>query len=181
VIGLHAGSDWSCQQWLPERFAEVASRLRELTGATLVTTGSAAEMALEDEIAEQLDFDLVRCAGQTGLLEFVALIRQLDLLVCVNSAAAAIARAVRTPAVVLLGHEDARLTGLERSDTVRVVHSDPAAPGSWCEFGRWGVLSGCESPMCRGMGGLDRLPAALVVGQALELIESEPARAPAQS
>ncbi|MDQ6773988.1 MAG: glycosyltransferase family 9 protein [Candidatus Dormibacteraeota bacterium] len=173
VIGLHAGSDWSCQQWLPERFADVASGLRAMTGATLVSTGSAAEVALEAEIAERLDFELVRCAGQTSLRELVAVIRRLDLLVCVNSAAAAIAQAVGTPAVVLLGPEDARLTGLESSRTVRVVQSEPVAPGSWCEFGRWGLLSGCESPMCRGIGGLDSVPAARVVSLALELIESE--------
>ena len=92
------------------------------------------------------------------------MIRELDVLVCVNSAAAAIARAVGTPAVVLLGPEDPRLTGLVAGDRLRIVQpGERLIPGSWCEFGRWGLLSGCESPMCRGLSGLDQLDPMTVV------------------
>lgn len=170
LVGLHPGSDWSCQQWLPERFAEVATLLRERLGATIAITGAPSEVPLEAEVAGALDFEPVRLAGRTSLRELVAVIARLDVLICVNSAAAAIARAVGTPAVVLLGPEDARLTGLASSDAVRVVQTAPAVPGSWCELGRWGFLSGCESPMCRGLGGLATVPAATVAAEALELI-----------
>lgn len=169
LVGLHPGSDWSCQQWLPERFAEVGSLLRDRIGAQIVITGAPSEVSLEAEVAGALDFEPVRLAGRTTLRELVAVIARLDVLVCVNSAAAAIARAVGTPAVVLLGPEDARLTGLVASPTVRVIQTAPAAPGSWCELGRWGFLSGCESPMCRGLGGLGTVPAAAVAEEALAL------------
>lgn len=181
LVGLHPGSDWSCQQWLPERFAEVGRMLHDRIGAAVAVTGAPSEVALESEVADALGFEPVRLAGRTSLRQLVAVIARLDVLVCVNSAAAAIARAVGTPAVVLLGPEDARLTGLAASNTVRVVQTAPAAPGSWCELGRWGFLSGCESPMCRGLGGLATVSAASVAAQALELVGAGPSVEPAGS
>ena len=171
IVGLHPGSDWSCQQWLPARFAEVARKLREETGATVVITGSSAERELEAEIASGLDGDVLKACGATTFGQFVEVVRRLDVLVCVNSAAAAIARATGTPATVLLGLEDARYTGL--AGTPRLTVIQPAGPpyeGSWCEFGRWGVLSGCQSPMCRGLGGLGFVSPADVTAAALRML-----------
>ena len=171
LVGLHPGSDWSCQQWLPSSFAEVGRRLQALTGASVVITGSTSEIPLQEEIVDGLAGRFVRAAGATTFGDLVALIRRLDLLICVNSAPAAIARAVGTRAVVLLGPEDARLTGLEADHRISVLQ--PGArlePGSWCEFGRWGVLSGCESPMCRAISGLDQLLPEHVVKTATRML-----------
>ena len=172
LIGLHPGSDWSCQQWLPERFAAVGRDMQGRIGARIVVTGSASEVGLQEEIAAGLAAEPVRAAGATSLGELIAVIRRLDLLICVNSAPAAIARAVGTPAVVLLGPEDARLTGLVPGPRLGIVQPDRGRePGSWCEFGRWGVLSGCESPMCRAISGLDQLDPAEVTRVAMRLLE----------
>ena len=170
-IGLHPGSDWSCQQWLPERFAAVGRDLQRRLGARIVITGSASEIPLQEEIAAELDEEPVRAAGETTLGQLVALVRRLDLLICVNSAPAAIARAVGTPALVLMGPEDPRLTGLEPGQSVTILQPGRRLdPGTWCEFGRWGVLSGCQSPMCRAISGLDQLEPAAVVASALHLV-----------
>ena len=170
-VGLHPGSDWSCQQWLPKRFAEVGRILQTQAGAKVVITGSAAETELESEIAQDL-LEPLRACGQTSFGQFVEVIRRLDVLVCVNSAAAAVARAVGTPAVVLLGFEDARFTGITGDRRLVVVQAPaPVHQGGWCEFGRWGVLSGCDSPMCRGLGGLADLASAAVAEAALNLLD----------
>lgn len=174
LIGLHPGSDWSCQQWLPERFGAVGRALQARIGATIVVTGSASERPLQEGIAEQLAEAPVRAAGATSLGELVAMVRRLDLIICVNSAPAAIARAVGTRAVVLMGPEDPRLTGLEPGGLLGLIQpGHRLAPGSWCEFGRWGVLSGCESPMCRAISGLDQLDPADVTAAAMKLLESK--------
>lgn len=171
LVGIHPGSDWSCQQWLPAGFAEVARTLQEKLGATIVITGSDAETDLQAEIARGLSDEPVLACGRTSFGQFVEVIRELDLLICVNSAAAAIASAVGTPAVVLLGFEDARYTGAGRVPHQVVIQPRATAPtAGWCEFGRWGVLSGCNSPMCRGLGGLAGLARSAVVSQALGLL-----------
>ena len=173
IIGLHPGSDWSCQQWLPDRFAEVGRDLQARTGGTVVITGSRGERETEAELARGLGPNVLRACGETTFGQFVEVVRRLDVLVCVNSAAAAVARATGTPAVVLLGLEDARYTGLERSPLLSVIQPEgPPHEGSWCEFGRWGVLSGCDSPMCRGLGGLSLVPTAGVTAAALDLLEA---------
>ena len=137
-----------------------------------MSTGSGSGRELQVDILLARGAPVVRAAGATSLGVLVALVRRFVLLISVNSAPAAIARAVGTPAVVLLGPEDARLTGLESSERLSIVQpGGRREPGSWCEFGRWGVLSGCESPMCRGIGGLDLLDPADVVRVAMTLFE----------
>ena len=173
LIGLHPGSDWSCQQWLPERWAAVARGLRAQMDARLLITGSGPESGLAGEIASRSDGAAQSIAGRTSLRGLASVIRRLDLLITVNSAPAAIARAVDTPAVVLVGPEDPRLTGLVSGRRLGVVRStSEAAPGSWCEFGRWGVLSGCDSPVCVGVGGLDRIEVGDVVKAANHMLRA---------
>ena len=171
LIGIHPGSDWSCQQWLPDRFAAVARRLQDQTGATIVVTGSANEVALQEEVAAGLPSSTLRLAGRTDFDTFVEVIRRLDLLISVNSAAAAVAGAVQTANLILLGPEDGRHTDTGSGGLRRVLQPGGSrAPGSWCELGRWGVLSGCESPMCRGVGGLDQLQPDAVAAEALDML-----------
>lgn len=171
-VGIHPGSDWSCQQWLPKRFGEVGRNLQIATRATVVITGSSGEIELETEIAEGLATSPLRACGRTTFGQFVEIIRGLDILIGVNSAAAAVARAVGTPAVILLGLEDARFTGISGSRHQTLIQPQMAAQGgSWCEFGRWGVLSGCNSPMCRGLGGLGEVAPEIVTKEALNLLD----------
>ncbi len=171
LVGLHGGSDWSCQQWLPDRLGDVGVALEEASGARIVLTGALSERALAAEVAERLRGPFIDLAGRTTFGELVEVIRRLDLLVTVNSAPAAVAEVVGTPSVVLLGPEDARFTGLTEGAARRVVQPEGAgAAGGWCELGRWGILSGCESPICRGLGGLGRLETGTVVRPALELL-----------
>ncbi|HXZ98776.1 MAG TPA: glycosyltransferase family 9 protein [Candidatus Binatia bacterium] len=173
LVGIHPGADWSCQQWLPERFGEVAATLQRTAGASIVITGSTNEVGLADEIAAELPDAPIRLAGRTSFGELVEIIRGLDLLVCVSSAASAVADAVATPSVVLMGPEDAGHTGMEPNPSRRLIQPGGSrAPGSWCELGRWGVLSGCESPICRGVGGLAELSAGAVAAAALEMLKS---------
>jgi ADP-heptose:LPS heptosyltransferase len=172
-VGIHPGSDWSCQQWLPKRFAEVGRNLQVTAGATVIITGSSGEVELETEIAEGLAESPLRACGRTSFGQFVEIIRGLDILIGVNSAAAAVARAVGTPAVVLLGLEDARYTGISSNRHLTLIQPQmaPRGGGGWCEFGRWGVLSSCDSPMCRGLGGLAEVAPAIVAQEALKLLD----------
>ena len=173
MVGIHPGSDWSCQQWLPARFAAVGDQVHRDTGAAIVLSGSASEVQLQNEITLEMTTPALRLASRTSFEELVEVIRSLDLLISVNSAAASIADAVGTPSLILLGPEDGRHTGVAAGARRRVLQpGGRLAPGSWCELSRWGVLSGCESPMCRGVAGLDQLTADRVAGEAIEMLAS---------
>jgi hypothetical protein len=111
--------------------------------------------------------------GRTSFGALVEVIRGLDLLVCVSSAASSVAAVTGTPSVVLLGPEDGRFTGMAPSPRRKVLQPGGARlAGSWCELSRWGVLSGCDSPACRGVGGLAELEPGAVISAALELLGS---------
>lgn len=174
LIGIHPGADWSCQEWFPDRFADVASALARATGGRIVLTGSSSQTALQAEITDRLGAEpSVQAAGRTSFGTFVEVVRRLDLLVCVSSAASAVADAVGTRSVVLMGPEDARYTGMTNSSQRRVLQPGGArAVGSWCELARYPLLSGCESPVCRGVDGLDRLSADEVTAAALDLLRT---------
>lgn len=173
LVGIHPGADWSCQQWLPERFAQVAATLQEEAGARVILTGSASEVGLQEEIAAAMGRAPIRAAGRTSFGELVEVIRHLDLLVCVSSVASSIADVTGTPSVVLLGPEDGRFTGMAANPRRRVLQPGGSRlAGSWCELDRWGVLSGCKSPVCRGIGGLAELDPGAVSAAALELLDT---------
>ncbi len=139
LVGIHAGADWSCQQWLPDRFAAVASTLQREVGATIILTGSANELALQEEVCSELPVAPIRAVGRTTFGELVEVVRRLDLLICVSSAASSVAGAVGTPSLVLLGPEDGRHTGMEPSAARRVLQPGGIRPGeagvSWAGGG----------------------------------------------
>jgi ADP-heptose:LPS heptosyltransferase len=105
-VVLHPGSDWSCQQWLPNRWAALGDELRERFGVDLVFTGSAGEAALVESIRGHMCAASVSLAGQTSLQQLAAVLTRAHLCVCVDCAVYELTQAVGIPAVVLAGPTD---------------------------------------------------------------------------
>jgi ADP-heptose:LPS heptosyltransferase len=103
---LHAGSDWACQQWLPERWAAFADRLAEEHGLDLVFTGVAAEQEAVQSIRAAMHVRSVSLCGRTTLAELQALLSGARLCVCVDSVAHDLALAIGARPVVLSGATD---------------------------------------------------------------------------
>ena len=102
-IVLHPGSDWACQQWPAERWAELADRLHDETGGNLVFTGSASEVADVDRIRRLMRTPSLSLVGQTTVAELASVLAGAVLCVCVDSLAYELAQATGTPSVVLAG------------------------------------------------------------------------------
>jgi ADP-heptose:LPS heptosyltransferase len=103
LVVIHSGSDWACQQWLPERWAQVADRIAAEHDADIVFTGLAGERQYTDQIRRCMASTSISVAGETSLLELAAVISQADLCVSVDSAAHDLAQALGVPAVVIAG------------------------------------------------------------------------------
>ena len=100
---VHVGAFYGSRHWPAERFAAVAAALRE-EGHTVIFTGSAAERARADEVARLGGFDSSSVlAGEIGLDEFAALIRESRVVVSADTGAAHLASAYAVPSVVLFG------------------------------------------------------------------------------
>jgi ADP-heptose:LPS heptosyltransferase len=112
LVVLHTGSDWACQQWLPERWSRLADELAERYGLKPVFTGTASEGGYIEAIRTRARSATVSLAGQTTFAELGALLEMARLCVCVDSAAYVVARVADTPTVVLAGPSDPqRLSG----------------------------------------------------------------------
>ncbi|MFD3448605.1 glycosyltransferase family 9 protein [Microbacteriaceae bacterium 4G12] len=100
---VHVGAFYGSRHWPTERFAAVASALRE-EGHTVIFTGSAAERARAEEVARLGGFDGDSVlAGEIALDEFAALIRESRVVISADTGAAHLASAYAVPSVVLFG------------------------------------------------------------------------------
>ncbi len=112
---LHPGSDWACQEWLLQRWAELADRLAETRGLTIVFTGVAHEAERIAAIQSSMRAPSVSLVGRTTLTQLQALVSRAELCICVDSVVHELALGVGAPVVVLAGP----------SNTERAADADP--------------------------------------------------------
>jgi heptosyltransferase-2 len=113
IIGISPGAAYgTAKRWLPERFAEAASRLAGARGAALALFGSRAEHDLCEQIAQKLHgHDVTNYAGQTTLEQFIELAARCELFLTNDSGAMHIASALGVPTVAIFGATDDAATG----------------------------------------------------------------------
>jgi ADP-heptose:LPS heptosyltransferase len=103
LVVLHPGSDWACQQWLPQRWAELADSLVEHRRLAPVFTGVEAEDAFIEGIRGRMRHSSTSLVGRTTLGQLQALVAAADLCVSVDCVAHDLALAAGTPTVVIAG------------------------------------------------------------------------------
>lgn len=181
VIGLHPGSHWTCQQWSPKEWAKVADDLISHYQARIIITGADDERDLAAAIINQMavkDVSPVDVTGRTSILQFAALLKRLNLLICVNSAASQVGLAVGTPTLNLVGYENPVWTAPLKTEPMTIIRGcdDSNAVEYWCPYHVWGRLSQCHRAECVGIGGLSLITPAMVLRQAQRQLTSHPAR-----
>ncbi len=107
-IVIHPGSSRSRKQWGAANYAALARRLQDLAGGTLLITGNRAERPMGEAILEAAGPGLRarNLAGEIGLDEMAALLREARLLVSGDTGAYHIAMAVGTASVTLFAPWD---------------------------------------------------------------------------
>jgi ADP-heptose:LPS heptosyltransferase len=107
LVGLHVSGGRAIKQWEPDRFGEVAQRLIDAAGATIVLTGSADDRALVTRVREMLPPQhTIDVAGHLDLLTLAAILADLDLLITGDTGPMHLAAAVATPVVAVFGPSD---------------------------------------------------------------------------
>jgi heptosyltransferase-2 len=121
LIGINPGAAYgSAKRWLPERFAELISRIiNELNGRVIIF-GSKSEVGIVDEILSFVgaihEFPLqhthiLNMAGKTNLRELAALTAECDAFITNDSGPMHIASALFVPVVAMFGSTDKSVTG----------------------------------------------------------------------
>jgi heptosyltransferase-2 len=121
VVALNPGATYgSSKRWPPERFAEVAWRIINELGGSVIILGAPSETAIAGEIdkllaaADSLHAREPRhmvLAGKTDLRDLAALISESDILVTNDSGPMHIGYAVGTPVVAIFGSTSPEATG----------------------------------------------------------------------
>lgn len=118
VVGINPGATYgSSKRWHPDRFAEVAKRVVDDLGGSVVIFGGPSEAGIAEEIFEGLRSRSGRAegvrmmAGRTTLRELIALISEVDTLVTNDSGPMHVGYAVGTAVVAIFGSTSPELTG----------------------------------------------------------------------
>ncbi|MBW2017105.1 MAG: putative lipopolysaccharide heptosyltransferase III [Deltaproteobacteria bacterium] len=103
AAAIHPGARGRLRQWRPERFAEIARRLRESYGVKIFLIGGPDEEGIVREVERHMGFSPAFSSTRLTLLEMAALFKRCRLFVGNDSAPAHIASAVDCPSVTLFG------------------------------------------------------------------------------
>lgn len=123
VVGVSPGAAFGgAKRWLPERFAEAASRL----GGSVAVFGSASEKTLCDQVANAAGGRSF--AGATTLRAFIDMVAACSLFLCNDSGAMHIAAALGVPSVTVFGPTNEHATGPTGSTAVIVREPVECAP-----------------------------------------------------
>ena len=111
VVALNPRARWPTKLWEEDRFARVGEMLARRYRARVLVTGSLSDLPLARRLAARMDPAPFLVAGRTDLRVLIALLKQIDLLVTLDSGPMHLAAALGTPLVALFGPTDPRLTG----------------------------------------------------------------------
>ena len=177
LVGLHPGSHWSCQQWNPKDWAAVADALVSRYGARLVITGTEDERELASAISKSMtvkDAPVIDLTGHTSILQLAALMKRLQVFLCVNSGAAQIGLAMNIPTINLYGYENPVWNGPTSGEPMTIIRGcDDASPAPyWCPYHIWPKASQCHRNECIGLGGLSFITPNMVLRQVERQLQS---------
>ena len=135
VVGINPGATYgSSKRWHPERFAEVARRVIEQLGGSVVLLGGPSERAIADEIVSNMDNAIMTgstfldLAGNTTLRQLMAVISECDMLVTNDSGPMHIGYAVGTPVTAIFGSTSPEATGPVGSADIVIRHKTECSP-----------------------------------------------------
>ncbi len=113
IVALNCGVSAArpARNWLPERFAELADRLRDELGASVVFIGGNEDRELIGQVLKGMRGQALSLAGELSLDQSAALLSKCVCLVSSDTGPLHLATAVQTPVIGLYGSTDPRRTG----------------------------------------------------------------------
>jgi heptosyltransferase II len=106
VVGVNPGGDRQNRRWNPDRYADVADRFIDHSGARVILLGGPSERGIADRIENQMRNKPENLSGRMTLDELTYVIGQLDLLITNDSGPMHIGAALGVPLVAVFGPED---------------------------------------------------------------------------
>ncbi len=112
LVGVHAGSiNGSAKRWPATHWAELADRLHDDYGATVVLTGSKSELPIARAVAGAMRSTPLVLTGATTVNELAAVLARCDLVLSGDSGPLHMAVALGRPTVSVYGPTDPGISG----------------------------------------------------------------------
>jgi len=102
-IVIHPGARGKLRKWRPERFAEIARRIKKSYRAAIFLIGGPRENELVEEVERHMGFPVSFKSTELTLFEMAALLKRCQLFIGNDSAPGHIAAAVNCPNLTLFG------------------------------------------------------------------------------
>jgi ADP-heptose:LPS heptosyltransferase len=103
IVAIHPGARKKMRQWKPERYAQIARRLHEQYGASVILLGGEGEELLLNEIENKMGFAAALKSCNLSLLDMAAVFSECCLFIGNDSGPGHIAAAVGCPTLSLFG------------------------------------------------------------------------------
>ncbi|MCI0530096.1 MAG: glycosyltransferase family 9 protein, partial [Nitrospira sp.] len=110
-VVFHPGARWWFKSWPLERFVDLAKRVHESLGYSVVIVGGTKDIKVADEIVSACGSWAKTLAGQISVLQLAVLAQRSVLFVGNDAGPMHIAAAVGTPVVALFGPTDPQVWG----------------------------------------------------------------------
>ncbi len=112
LIGINPGATYGpAKQWPLDRYARLADKIHEYTGARIVIFGGPNDKWIGRNISQTVQHHLVDFSGKTTLNEAMALIEKCSLFITNDSGLMHVAAALNVPLVAIFGSTNAVATG----------------------------------------------------------------------
>jgi len=112
LLGLCPGAEYGpAKRWLPERFAEAATKITAQSSAQWILLGTKNDAAIGEQIAAAIGNHCVNRIGQTTLDQLIAELRRCSLLLTNDTGTMHLAALLGVPVVAIFGSTEPRLTG----------------------------------------------------------------------
>ncbi len=122
---LVPGSAHQDKCWPTERFAELADKIAEQFGLSMVATGTGPEAPVVERLSRQSNVPITNLAGQTSLSELMALLGDAKLVVSNDTGPGHIAAASGVPLVLMFGRSNpVRVAPYGRKECVVAIDPD---------------------------------------------------------
>lgn len=128
-LALAPGAKWHTKMWPAERFAELGTRLGEVTGLKTILIGSVEDRTLCASVAERIEAPVRDLAGKTTIMEAAAVLARSAVLVTNDTGLMHLAAAVGTPVLAIFGPTSRELGFYPNGDRFSIVEVDlPCRP-----------------------------------------------------
>ncbi|MBN1804553.1 MAG: glycosyltransferase family 9 protein [Sedimentisphaerales bacterium] len=130
VVIINPGAKWQGRKWQTRRFAALADKIIEKFDASVILAGSSGDMELVHQIADSMNNTPIIAAGKMSLGQYLALIKECNLHVGLDSGPSHLAAAVGTKVVALYGPARPEAVGPYGTENIVVTKQEnfPCSP-----------------------------------------------------